>query len=96
MKDPRDIIIEPHISEKSLREIEKNNRYTFKVARDANKIEISKAVEELFGVKVEKVNTIRVPGKERRMGVHRGYTPAWKKALVKLAEGDRIEIFEGM
>ncbi|MEC9488442.1 MAG: 50S ribosomal protein L23 [Halanaerobium sp.] len=95
MKDPRDIIIEPHISERSLLEIEENNRYTFRVAKDANKIEIRNAIEELFAVKVVSVNTARMPGKERRMGVHTGYTPSWKKALVKLAEGERIEIFEG-
>ncbi|AZR74720.1 50S ribosomal protein L23 [Anoxybacter fermentans] len=93
MKDPRDIIIAPHISEKSMRLIEENNTYTFKVALNANKTEIKKAIEEIFGVKVLKVNTARMPGKMKRLGIHRGRTPEWKKAMVKLAEGDRIEIY---
>lgn len=96
MKDPRDIIVKPHISEKSMMEIENNNTYTFKVALNANKTEIKKAIEEIFGVKVLKVNTSRMPGKQKRLGFHIGSTPSWKKAMVKLAEGDRIEIFEGM
>ncbi len=94
--DPRDIIIKPHISEKTMLEIEKNNNYTFKVALKANKTEIKRAIEEIFGVKVLKVNTNRMLGKTKRMGVFVGKTPNWKKAMVKLAEGDRIEIFEGM
>ncbi len=96
MKDPRDIIITPHISEKSMRVMEETNTYTFKVALKANKTEIKKAIEEIFGVKVLKVNTARMPGKTKRMGVHVGTTPEWKKAMVKLAQGDRIEIFEGI
>lgn len=96
MKDPRDIIVQPHVSEKSMRAIEENNTYTFKVALRANKTEIKKAVEEIFGVKVLKVNTARMPGKTKRLGVHVGKTPEWKKAFVKLASGDRIQIFEGV
>lgn len=96
MKDPRDIIVRPHVSEKSMRAIEENNTYTFKVAISANKTEIKKAVEEIFGVKVLKVNTTRMPGKKKRLGVHVGKTPEWKKAFVKLASGNRIEIFEGV
>lgn len=96
MRDPRDIIIQPHISEKSMLEMEANNIYTFKVALHANKTEVKRAIEEIFGVKVLKVNTVRVPGKVKRMGVHQGTTPDWKKAMVKLADGDRIEIFEGV
>lgn len=96
MKDARDIIIQPHISEKSMAAIEKSNTYTFKVALKAGKTEIKKAVEEIFGVKVMKVTTARMPGKTKRMGVHVGKTPEWKKAMVRLAEGDRIEIFEGI
>ena len=69
----------------------------FEVARDANKIEIRKAVEEIFDVKVKKVNTIKLPGKWKRMGVHRGKTPAIKKAVVTLTEDSKkIEIFENM
>ncbi|ACL68880.1 50S ribosomal protein L23 [Halothermothrix orenii] len=96
MKDPRDIIIEPIVTEQSMDLIEENNTYTFKVAKDANKIEIKKAVEEIFNVDVIKVNTINVRGKKRRLGWHEGKRPDWKKAMVRLSEGDRIEIFEGM
>ena len=96
MKNAEDVIIQPHISERAMEDIEAQNCYTFKVAMQANKPEIKKAVQELFNVKVEKVTTCRMPGKKRRMGVHEGRRPDWKKARVKLAEGDRIEIFEGM
>ncbi|NLM96776.1 MAG: 50S ribosomal protein L23 [Halanaerobiaceae bacterium] len=96
MKDARDIIIAPLISEKSMSMIEENNTYTFKVDKRANKIEIRKAIEEIFNVSVVKVNTMNMRGKKRRLGYHEGKKPDWKKAMVKLAEGDRIEIFEGM
>ncbi|MFW6410345.1 MAG: 50S ribosomal protein L23 [Halanaerobiales bacterium] len=96
MKDPRDIIIAPLISENSMDLIEENNTYTFKVAKKANKIEIRKALEEIFNVKVIKVNTMNVVGKKRRLGFTQGKRPDWKKAMIKLAEGERIEIFEGM
>ena len=72
-------------------------KYTFKVANDANKIEIAKAVEELFSVDVAKVNTVSVKGRFKRMGRNEGYRPDWKKAIVTLAEGSKtIEFFEGM
>ena len=72
-------------------------KYTFKVAKDANKIEIAKAVEELFDVKVAKVNTISVRGKLRRQGRYEGYTASWKKAIVTLTEDSKtIEFFDGM
>ena len=72
-------------------------KYTFEVAKDANKIEIAKAVEELFGVKVSKVNTLHMRGHLRRQGRSEGYTPSWKKAVVKLTEDSKsIEFFEGM
>ena len=96
MKDSRDIILKPHISERTMDLIERSNSYTFQVALNATKVEIKKAVEEIFEVKVEKVTTHRMPGKEKSMGVHRGYTPKWKKAVVRLAEGDSIKIYEGM
>ena len=74
-----------------------DKKYTFQVAKDANKIEIAKAVEELFGVKVSKVNTISVRGRFRRQGIKGGYTPATKKAIVTLAKDSKaIEFFEGM
>ena len=96
MKFAYDIIRRPVITEQSMAGLE-NNKYAFEVARDANKIEIRKAVEEIFGVKVKKVNTIKLPGKWKRMGVHVGKTPAVKKAVVTLAEDSKkIEIFENM
>ena len=92
MKDARDIIIRPIITEHSYDMIEQN-KYTFEVARDANKIEIGKAVEELFGVTVKKVNTINVKPKKKRLRMVQGYTRRWKKAMVTIAEGETIEIF---
>ncbi|HLV10221.1 MAG TPA: 50S ribosomal protein L23 [Halanaerobiales bacterium] len=96
MKDSRDVIIAPLISEQSMEMIEVNNTYTFKVDKRANKIEIRNAVEEIFNVDVLRVNTINVRGKKVRQGFRYGKRPDWKKAMVKLAEGDRIEVFEGM
>mgnify|MGYP006390505107 FL=1 len=96
MKTAYDIIIKPIITEQSM-EATEEKKYVFQVANDANKIEIKKAVEEIFGVKVEKVNTIRMDGKEKRMGVHIGRRASWKKAMVKLtADSKTIEFFEGM
>ena len=93
--EARDIIIKPVVTEKSIGMME-NNKYVFKVALKANKIEIKKAVEEIFKVKVVDVNTVRVKGKEKRMGRSVGKTSDYKKAIVQLAEGDSIEIFEGL
>ena len=96
MKTAYDIIIKPVITEQSM-EATEEKKYVFQVAMDANKIEIKKAIEEIFGVKVEKVNTIRMDGKEKRMGVHIGRRANWKKAMVKLtADSKTIEFFEGM
>ena len=96
MKTAYDIVIKPIITEQSM-EATEEKKYVFQVAIDANKIEIKKAVEEIFGVKVEKVNTIRMDGKEKRMGVHVGRRASWKKAMVKLtADSKTIEFFEGM
>ena len=97
MKTAQDIIIAPVITEKSMSGIA-DKKYTFKVARDANKIEIAQAVEELFkGAKVAKVNTISVRGKMKRMGRYSGYTAAWKKAIVTLkADSKPIEFFDGL
>ena len=96
MKTAYDIIIKPIITEQSM-EATEEKKYVFQVANDANKIEIKKAIEEIFGVKVEKVNTIRMEGKMKRMGVHVGRRANWKKAMVKLtAESKTIEFFEGM
>ena len=96
MKTAYDIIIKPIITEQSM-EATEEKKYVFQVANDANKIEIKKAIEEIFGVKVEKVNTIRMEGKMKRMGVHVGRRANWKKAMVKLtADSKTIEFFEGM
>ncbi|MBP3560041.1 MAG: 50S ribosomal protein L23 [Clostridia bacterium] len=96
MKLAQDIIIKPVITEASMMGIA-SKKYTFKVATDANKIEIAKAVEELFGVKVAKVNTVTVNGKMRRYGRFEGYTASWKKAVVTLTEDSKtIEFFDGM
>ena len=96
MKTAYDIIIKPVITEQSM-EATEEKKYVFQVANDANKIEIKKAIEEIFKVKVQSVNTINVKGKEKRMGVHVGKTAAYKKAIVTLtAESKPIEIFEGM
>lgn len=95
-KTAYDIIRKPIITEKSMN-ASADKKYTFEVAGSANKIEIKQAVEEIFGVKVEKVNTMNVLGKFKRMGVHVGKRPDWKKAIVKLtADSKTIEFFEGM
>ena len=96
MKFAQDIILKPVITEKSMDGIA-TKRYTFKVAVDATKPEIAKAVEELFGVKVAKVNTINMKKKPKRMGYHFGYTAEWKKAIVTLdASSKEIEFFNGL
>ena len=95
MKDFTDIIIAPVITEKAAIQAEANI-YTFKVAKDANKIEIKKAIEEIFKVEVEKVTTLNVMGKMKRVGVHQGKTPDWKKAIVKLKGSKTIEFFESL
>ncbi len=96
MKQARDIIKEPVVSEQSMELMQENNTYTFKVLQEANKIEIRDAIEEIFNVNVENVNTMNVRGKKRRLGRNEGKRPDWKKALVKLTAGDQIEIFEGL
>ena len=90
--DPRDIIIRPIVSEKSYESFD-NNVYTFEVAQSANKIQIKTAVQKLFNVKVQSVNTMVYRGKDRRMG--RGYAKMqnWKKAVVTLKEGENIDFF---
>ncbi|MBQ2943693.1 MAG: 50S ribosomal protein L23 [Ruminococcus sp.] len=91
-----DIIIRPIITEKSMLGATEK-KYTFEVAKTAGKIEIARAVEEVFKVKVAKVNTVNVRGKYRRQGRSEGYTKAWKKAIVTLtADSKNIEFFEGM
>ncbi|MFH1692813.1 MAG: 50S ribosomal protein L23 [Bacillota bacterium] len=88
-----DIIKAPIITEQSTKLIESQNRYTFKVDKKANKVEIKKAIETIFKVKVLSVNTINVLPKFKRMGKYEGYKNAYKKAVVKLAEGQKIDAF---
>ena len=91
----RQVVIAPVVSEKSYSLIE-NNKYSFRVHEKAHKTQIRQAVEELFDVKVEAVNIIKVRPKPKRRGLSRGIKPGWKKAIVQLRAGDRIEIFEGV
>lgn len=93
MKDARDIIKRPIITEKSYQLMEEN-KYTFEVDRRSNKLEVKLATEALFGVKVEKVNILNVKPKKRRVGRHTGLTTHKKKAVVTLAEGEKIAAFE--
>ena len=93
-REPRTIVRRAMISEKGTRIREKQNGYLFEVARDANKIEIKRAVEAIFSVKVDSVRTIRVHGKPKRMGRYAGHRPDWKKAVVTLKKGQSIELFE--
>ena len=92
MKDPREVIIRPIITEHSYDMMEKNT-YTFEVAKDSNKVEISQAITAIFGVKVKKFNTLNVKSKPKQMRGRFGKTRTWKKAMVTLAEGETIELF---
>jgi large subunit ribosomal protein L23 len=92
--DARQVVIAPVVSEKSYSLIE-DNKYSFRVHEKAHKTQVRQAVEELFDVKVEGVNIVKVQPKPKRRGFSRGTKPGWKKAIVQLRAGDRIEIFEG-
>jgi len=91
---PAEILIKPVVSEKSYHQITEN-RYTFRVHPDAHKTQVRQAVEELFDVKVVGVNIVKMPPKPKRRGMIKGSKPGWKKAIVELKAGDKIEIFEG-
>jgi large subunit ribosomal protein L23 len=95
MKEPQQIIRRPLITEKSTRQKEAGNQIAFVVDPRANKIEIRQAVEKLFKVKVKAVRTLNLAGKRKRMGRFFGWQSDWKKAIVTLKEGERIEFFEG-
>ena len=96
MTNPHDIIIRPIVTEQSMAQMAEN-KYTFEVSKQANKTEIKKAVEKIFGVDVEKVNTLNYDGKVKRMGRSVGRTASFKKAVVKLtADSKEIEFFQGM
>jgi large subunit ribosomal protein L23 len=88
-----EIIKKPIITEKSMLLVEEQNKYTFSVDKRANKIQIARAIEELFSVKVVKVNTINTTPKKKRVGQHQGFKSHVTKAIVTLAEGSKIEIF---
>ncbi len=92
--NPRQVIIEPVVSEKSYA-LMGDGKYTFRVDDRAHKTQIRNAVEEIFGVTVLEVRTIKVRSKPKRRGLHSGRTRSWKKAIVQLGPGDRIELFEG-
>ena len=91
---PNQVLLAPVVSEKSYELIEQR-KYAFRVHPDAHKTQIRQAVEELFEVRVQAVNVIKVQPKPKRRGLIRGQRPGWKKAIVQLREGDSIEIFEG-
>jgi large subunit ribosomal protein L23 len=94
-RDPRAILIRPLMTEKSMRDKEEHNTVAFRVRPDANKVEIRGAVETVFNVKVTAVRTAAYEGKLKRMGRFQGRRPAWKKAIVTLAPGHKIELVEG-
>jgi large subunit ribosomal protein L23 len=91
---PNEVLLAPVVSEKSYGQTSER-KYTFKVHQDAHKTQVRQAVEQLFAVRVESVNISHVPSKPKRRGLHRGRRPGWKKAVVKLREGEKIDIFEG-
>jgi large subunit ribosomal protein L23 len=96
MRDPHDIIIKPIVTENSM-DLMADKKYTFVVDKRSNKTEIKNAVEQVFGVKVEKVNTMNMLGKKKRMGVHIGKKADWKKAIISLKEDSKtIEFFDGI
>jgi large subunit ribosomal protein L23 len=95
MKDPREIILRPIVTEKTADAKASTNTVCFQVARDANKIEIKNAVEGLFGVKVIEVRVLNMTGKQRRFGRYTGQRPDWRKAYVRLAAGEKtVEFFD--
>lgn len=94
-KDARSIVRTALLSEKGTVLMEAHRQYVFEVAPHANKLDIARAVEELFSVKVVAVRTMCVRGKQKRLGMYRGRRPNWKKAVVTLREGDSIQMFEG-
>ncbi len=94
-REARDIIIRPLMTEKSMRQKEEQNTVTFRVRPDANKVEIRAAVETVFSVKVASVRTSSFEGKMKRMGKHQGRRSDWKKAIVTLQPGHKIELVEG-
>jgi large subunit ribosomal protein L23 len=91
---PNEVLLAPVVSEKSYSLID-DNKYSFRIHPDAHKTQVRQAVEQLFDVKVQRVNIVKVQSKPKRRGMSKGTRPGWKKAIVQLAEGQSIEIFEG-
>ncbi len=96
MSRAHQVVLKPLLTEKGTRLKEEGNQYLFRVARTANKVEIKRAIEQLFKVTVLEVRTARVRGKIKRLGRFEGRTPDWKKAVATLKEGDTIELYEGV
>lgn len=96
MRAPREILLRPLLTEKSVRQKEEQNTVAFRVRPDANKVEIRLAVESVFNVKVAAVRTASFEGKLKRMGRYQGRRPDWKKAIVTLAAGHKIDFVEGV
>ena len=94
MKSLTEVLVRPVVTEKSTEMSEIRNKYVFEVAHDSNKHEIKRAVEQFFGVKVLEVRTMNVKGKPKRLGIHSGYRPSWKKAIVTLNPEDKIDLFD--
>ena len=95
MRSQYNMILEPHLTEKVMILKEEGNKVVFKIRKDVNKIELKAAIEDIFKVTVEKINTVNVLGKRKRYGLHQGKRSDWKKAIITLKEGDSIEYFEG-
>ena len=96
MKSQYNLINRPHITEKVLLLKEEGNKVVFRIRKDTNKIELKNAIESMFNVTVEAINTLNVKGKKKRLGRHEGRKSDWKKAIVTVAEGQSIEFFEGV
>jgi large subunit ribosomal protein L23 len=96
MKGPYEVVLKPLLTEKGTRLKEEGNQYLFRVAKTANKVEIKRAIEQLFKVTVLEVRTVRLRGKVKRLGRFQGRRPDWKKAIATLKAGDSIELYEGV
>ncbi len=96
MKNTYDVIRGPMLTEKGTHMKETDNKVIFKVAKEANKIEIKQAIEEIFKVKVDRVATMNYKGKTKRMGRNEGKRPDWKKAIVTLKKGEKLDFIEGV
>ena len=94
MKALTDVLVRAIVTEKTTDMSENKNKYVFEVAKKANKPQIKSAVEQYFGVKVLDVRTMTVRGKPKRLGIHAGYRPSWKKAVVTLNPEDKIDLFD--